>query len=75
VEILKPLRETLYKRPHFWPNDWILHHGNAPAHRTLTFKQLLAQKPMTEMEHQPYSPDFVPNDFWLFLKTKSALKG
>jgi hypothetical protein len=27
------------------------------------------------MEHPPYSPDLVPNDFWLFPKIKSALKG
>jgi hypothetical protein len=34
-------------------------------------KQLLAKK----LEHPPYSPDFVPNDFWLFPKIKPALKG
>jgi hypothetical protein len=27
------------------------------------------------MEHPPHSPDLVPNDFWLFPKIKSALKG
>jgi hypothetical protein len=27
------------------------------------------------MEHPPYSPDLAPNDFWLFSKIKSALKG
>jgi transposase len=27
------------------------------------------------MEHPPYSPDFAPNDYWLFLKVKSTLKG
>jgi hypothetical protein len=27
------------------------------------------------MEHPPYSSDFAPNDFWLFPKIKSALKG
>jgi hypothetical protein len=26
------------------------------------------------MEDPPYSPDLVPNDFWLFQKIKSALK-
>jgi hypothetical protein len=26
------------------------------------------------MEHPPYSPDLVPNDFWLFPKTNSTLK-
>jgi len=27
------------------------------------------------MEHPPYSPDLDPNDFWLFPRIKSALKG
>jgi hypothetical protein len=27
------------------------------------------------MEHPSYSSDFALNDFWLFLKLKSALKG
>jgi hypothetical protein len=27
------------------------------------------------MEHQPYSLDLALNDFWLFPKIKSALKG
>jgi len=26
------------------------------------------------MEHPFYSPDLAPSNFWLFLKTKSALK-
>jgi hypothetical protein len=32
------------KRPELRPNDWILHHDNAPAHKTLSVKQFLAQK-------------------------------
>jgi hypothetical protein len=27
------------------------------------------------MEHPLHSPDLAPNDFWLFPKMKSALKG
>jgi hypothetical protein len=27
------------------------------------------------MEHQPHFPKFAPNDFWLFPKITSALKG
>jgi hypothetical protein len=38
-------------------------------------KQFLAQKSVTEMEHSPCSPDVVLNDFCLFPKIKSALKG
>jgi hypothetical protein len=38
-------------------------------------KQFLTPKPITEMEHPPYSPDLAPVELWLFPKTKSALKG
>jgi hypothetical protein len=62
VQILKRLRETMRrKRSELWPNDWIL--NNTPAHKTLSVKQFLAQKPIIEMEHSPYSPDLAPNDF------------
>jgi hypothetical protein len=47
----------------------------ASTHKALSVKQFLAQKSITEMEHPSYSPDLVPNDFWLFPKIKSALKG
>jgi hypothetical protein len=63
------------KRPELWPNDWILHHENAPAHKALSVKQFLVQKSITEMEYPTYSPDFASTDFWLFSKIKSALKG
>jgi hypothetical protein len=42
------------KRPGVYPNDWILRHDNAPAHKALSVKQFLAQKSITEMEHPPY---------------------
>jgi len=36
VKICKQLREAVRrKRPELWPNDWILHHDNAPAQRAL----------------------------------------
>jgi hypothetical protein len=74
VEILKRLHEAVRrKRPELWPNDWILYHDNAPAHKVLSVKHFLVQKSVTEMEH--YSPDLAPNEFWLFQKIKSALKG
>jgi hypothetical protein len=75
VETLKRLREALCtKRPELWPNEWILHPDNAPAHKALSVKQLLTQKSITKMEHPSTSPDLAPNDFWLFPKIKSALK-
>jgi len=45
VEILWRLREAVYrKRPELWPNDWILHHNNAPAYKAPFVKRFLAQK-------------------------------
>jgi hypothetical protein len=35
----------------------------------------VVKKSTTEIEHPSYSTDLVPNDFWLFPKIKSALKG
>jgi hypothetical protein len=63
------------KWPQLWPNDWVLHHDNAPAYKVLSVKQFLAQKSITKMEYPPCSPDFDLNDFWLFQKLNSALKG
>jgi transposase len=63
------------KKPELWANDWILHHDNAPANKALSVKQFLAQKSITEMEQPSYSPDLIPNDFWLFPKIKPALMG
>jgi histone-lysine N-methyltransferase SETMAR len=67
VEILKWLHEAVHREgSELWSNNWILHHDNAPAHKVLSFKQFLAQKSITEVEHLPHSPDLTPNDFWLF---------
>jgi hypothetical protein len=63
------------KRPELRSNDWILDHDNAPAHKALSVKHFLAKKSITEMEHTSYSLDLAPNDFCLFPKIKSALKG
>jgi hypothetical protein len=59
----------------FWPNDWILHHDNAPAHKALSVKQFLAQKSINEMENPSHSPDLAPNVFKFFAQIKSTLKG
>jgi len=74
MEILKQLHEGVCrKRPQLWPNNWIL---MTMCHLTKHLvKQYLAQKAITEMDHPFYSPDLALNDFWLFPKIKSALKG
>jgi len=64
VKICKQLREAVCrKRPELWPNDWILHHDNAPAHKALSVKQFLDHKSISEIEHPPYPPSLAPNDF------------
>jgi hypothetical protein len=76
VEILKRLCEILrIKRPELWPNDWIFHRDNAPAHKALSVTQFLSQKSITEVEYIPFSSYLAPNCFSLFPKIKSALKG
>jgi transposase len=75
VETLKLLREAVRrKRPELWPNDCTLRNDKAPAHKTLSLKQFLAQKSITEVVHPPYSPDLAPNGSWLFPKIKSVVK-
>jgi len=75
VEILRQLCEAVHRKRSELQLDWILHNGNAPDHKALSVKQFLAQKSTTEMEHPLYSRDLTPNDFRLFPKIKSALKG
>jgi hypothetical protein len=64
-----------WKGPELCPCDWFLYHDNAPAHKVLSVRQFLAQKSITEMENPPFSPYLALNDFWLFPKIMSALKG
>jgi histone-lysine N-methyltransferase SETMAR len=74
LEVLIRLRESLRKkRPELWPDKWILHHDNAPAHDALRVREFLAKKSNTKMDHPPYSPDLAPCDFCFFAKLKNAL--
>ena len=59
----------------FVNNSCILHHDNAPAHTALSVRELSATKQITVLEHPAYSPDLVPNDFFLFPNIKEILKG
>jgi hypothetical protein len=75
LEILARLREAVRRRrPELWPDAWITHLDNAPAHDTLAVLEFLAKKIDIEVG-PPYSPDLAPCDFWLFPKLKTALKG
>jgi histone-lysine N-methyltransferase SETMAR len=76
LQILARLREAVrWRRPELWPDDWILHHGNALAHDELAVREFLAKKSIMKLDHPPYLPDLAPCDFWLFPKLKTALKG
>jgi len=75
----KDIFERLRKRVmRVCPNiatNWILHHDNATAHAVFFVAQFLTSKGITVMPQPPYSPDLAPCDFFLFQKTKSAVKG
>jgi hypothetical protein len=58
LEILAGLREVVHwRRCELWPDAWILHHDNSPAHDTLTVQECLAKKSILKLDHPPYSPD------------------
>jgi hypothetical protein len=76
LEILARLREAVHRRrPELWPDAWILHHDNAPAHDALTLQEFLVKKSILKLDHPPYSPGLALCDFWLFPKLKTTLKG
>jgi hypothetical protein len=73
LEVLTRLQESVWrKRPEAWPDKWILHHDNVPAHDALRVRDFLAKKSVTKMDHPPYSPYLGPCEFWLFPKLKHA---
>ena len=55
--------------------NWFLLHDNAPSHNATIFKQFLAQRKVTVLDHPPYSPDLAPADYFLSPKVKSHMKG
>jgi hypothetical protein len=38
VTVQRNLDKETVKRSELWPNDWILHHDSAPAHKVLSVK-------------------------------------
>jgi histone-lysine N-methyltransferase SETMAR len=71
-DVLRRLREDMRRKR---PDNWVLHHHNAPAHTALAVQHFLASKSMTDIPHPPYSPDLASRDFSLFHKMKIKLKG
>jgi histone-lysine N-methyltransferase SETMAR len=49
-------------------------HDNAPAHRSVG-QDFLAKNNVTTLEHPPCSPNLAAEDFYLFPRLISALKG
>ena len=61
------------KRPQKWHNqNLIIHHDNAPAHRSFKVLQFLAKNNMTVIPHPPYSPDLAPCDFFFGWRVKDS---
>lgn len=52
-----------------------LHFDNTPAHTAFLTRQHIRQLGWTCIPHPPYSPDMMPNDFWLYPRLKKPLKG
>ena len=70
------LRSGREKRRELWQDkSWLLHHANAPAHKALTIRQLLAEKNITVLEQPPYSPDLALCDFLFPPKLMGIIKG
>ena len=76
-DVLRRLCENVRcKRPQKWRNqNLVIHHDNAPAHRSFKVSQFLAKNNMTVIPHPAYSPDLAPCDFFLFPKLKLRMKG
>jgi len=65
LEVLTRLRESVRsKRLGLWPDKWILHHENGPAHDALRVREFLVKNSITETDHPPCPPDLAPCDFW-----------
>jgi hypothetical protein len=58
----------------FCSRDFFLLHDNAPAHKTASVCQFLAQKNVTTPYHLPCSPDLSLPDNFLFPQIKNEVK-
>ena len=53
----------------------LLHHDNAPIHRSTIINEYLNEMGIKTLKHPSYSPDLSPCDFWLFPTIKQRLRG
>jgi histone-lysine N-methyltransferase SETMAR len=75
--VLQRLRDAVRRhRPGKWRTGyWLIHHDNAPAHRSVTTNAFLTKHNIPLLPHPPYSPDLAPCDFFLFPQLKKTMKG
>ena len=73
IAILRHLRDAVKRKRHnLWQRqNWVLHHDNAPAHRSLLVSEFLA---IPVFPQPSYSPDLAPADLYLLSKAKFVLK-
>jgi len=67
-DVLERLRKRVQRVRRDIADDWVLHHGNAPAHTALSIREFLAKKNIPVLPHPPYSPDLAPWVLYLFCK-------
>ena len=53
----------------------VFHHDNARLHTFLVTRQKLLELGWDVLPHPPYSPDFVPSDYFLFRSLQNSLNG
>ena len=77
LNVLCWLRDAIqWKWLHLWATgDWQLHHNNTPTHTSHLMQHFWWNIKSPRWVSPANSPDFVPRNFWLFLKLKSPLKG
>ena len=75
VEVLREFRKRfLEKRPAlFKSGQWHFHQDNAPVHNSIFITAYLTKMGIKTVPHRPYSPDFAPCDFWLFLSSEAVV--
>jgi histone-lysine N-methyltransferase SETMAR len=55
--------------------SWAALHDNAPAHTARVAQAAIRNCGFEQLNHQPYSPDLAPSDFYLFRILKKELWG
>ena len=69
------LEAVARRRPRTGTRGTLLHHDNAPAHRSRIVMQFLAREHIQEVGHPPYSPDLAPCHFFVFPNVKRLMRG